>query len=194
VRTRSALAALERTTRAESRAIAPLDRRPPAVDVAAVAFENVSLAFDDNVVLRDISFAVARGRLRVLLGPSGAGKTVILKPILGFLKPDSGVIRINGERTDTMTEEQLMEVRPDIGVLFQEGALFDSLTVAENVGYRLYEETDMPVDDVRRRSKKFWAARRTFQQIRFESKCVNQSWPCSPQIAWRSAPLARWTR
>jgi phospholipid/cholesterol/gamma-HCH transport system ATP-binding protein len=126
-------------------------RLPAGVAVPAVAFENVSLAFDDNVVLREISFSLSHGRLKILLGPSGAGKTVILKLILGFLKPDSGVIRINGERIDTMSEAQLMKVRPDIGVLFQEGALFDSLTVAENVGYRLSEETDMPLDDVRRR-------------------------------------------
>jgi phospholipid/cholesterol/gamma-HCH transport system ATP-binding protein len=123
----------------------------PAPDVPAVAFEHVSLAFDDNVVLRDISFSVGSGRLKILIGPSGAGKTVILKLILGFLKPDSGVIRIHGSRIDDLNEAALMGVRADIGVLFQEGALFDSLTVAENVGYRLYEETDMPAADVRRR-------------------------------------------
>jgi phospholipid/cholesterol/gamma-HCH transport system ATP-binding protein len=120
-------------------------------DVPVVEFERVSLAFDDDVVLRDISFSVTSGRLRILLGPSGAGKTVILKLILGFLKPDSGIIRINGERIGNMTEAQLMKVRADIGMLFQESALFDSLTVADNVGYRLYEETDMPAEDVKRR-------------------------------------------
>ena len=100
-------------------AVAPsLDQLTPDSDVRVVDFEHVSLAFDDNVVLRDISFSIARGRLRVLLGPSGSGKTVILKLILGFLKPDSGAIRINGERTDNMTETQLMKVRPDIGMLF----------------------------------------------------------------------------
>jgi phospholipid/cholesterol/gamma-HCH transport system ATP-binding protein len=122
-----------------------------ACALRSVEFERVSLAFDDNVVLQDISFSLGSGRLRVLLGPSGAGKTVILKLILGFLKPDSGIIRINGNRIDNMSEAQLMNVRADIGMLFQESALFDSLTVAENVGYRLYEETDMPVADVRHR-------------------------------------------
>ena len=114
-------------------------------------FDSVSLAFDQNVVLRDVGFRVAAGRLKVLLGPSGAGKTVILKLILGFLKPDAGTIHVNGQRIDNMTEAQLMKVRPDIGMLFQESALFDSLTVADNVGYRLYEETDMPAEDVRKR-------------------------------------------
>ena len=115
----------------------------------AVVFDRVSLAFDDNVVLQDVSFSVASGRLKILLGPSGAGKTVLLKLIMGFLKPDSGAIHVNGQRVDDMSEAELMPVRADIGMLFQESALFDSLTVADNVGYRLYEETDMPEADVR---------------------------------------------
>jgi len=116
-----------------------------------VEFQAVSLAFDEKVVLRDISFSVSAGRMTMLLGPSGVGKSVVLKLILGLLKPDSGAIRINGTRIDTLSEEQLMSLRGDIGMLFQESALFDSLTVAENVGYRLYEEIGMPADDVRRR-------------------------------------------
>jgi phospholipid/cholesterol/gamma-HCH transport system ATP-binding protein len=135
----------------QSASIRSLSEPAQGSDAAVVEFEHVSLAFDDNVVLRDISFSIANGRLRVLLGPSGSGKTVILKLILGFLKPDSGTIRINGERIDNMTEAQLMKVRADIGMLFQESALFDSLTVADNVGYRLYEETDMPPEAVRLR-------------------------------------------
>lgn len=122
-----------------------------ATVVPAVAFDNVSLAFDDNVVLHEVTFSVRAGEMKILLGASGAGKSVTLKLILGLLKPDSGVIRVNGERIDNMTELQLMKVRSDIGMLFQESALFDSLTVADNVGYRLYEETDMPADQVRRR-------------------------------------------
>src|SRR5688572_2685335 len=130
---------------------------PPSTPVAAapvalaVAFDRVSLAFDDNVVLNDVSFSVRTGQMLMLLGASGTGKSVVLKLILGLLKPDSGVIRVNGMRTDTMTEAQMMEVRTDIGMLFQENALFDSLSVAENVGYRLYEETDTPANQVRRR-------------------------------------------
>src|SRR5262247_3025503 len=118
---------------------------------AAVVFEHVSLAFGHHEVLRDINFSVARGSMMMLLGASGAGKSVILKLILGLLRPDTGVIYVNGERIDNMSETQLLRVRTDIGMLFQESALFDSLTVAENVGYRLYEETDMPMDQVRAR-------------------------------------------
>jgi phospholipid/cholesterol/gamma-HCH transport system ATP-binding protein len=89
--------------------------------------------------------------MAILLGTSGAGKSIVLKLILGLLKPDAGVIRVNGERVDTMTEAELMSVRDDIGMLFQENALFDSLTVAENVGYKLSEELHLSDDDVRRR-------------------------------------------
>ena len=122
-----------------------------ATDVPVVEFDRVSLAFDDKIVLRDISFSVRSGRMLMLLGASGSGKSVILKLILGLLKPDSGVISVRGERVDTMTEAEMMRIRGDIGMLFQETALFDSLSVEGNVGYRLEEETDMPEDQVRRR-------------------------------------------
>lgn len=117
----------------------------------AVVFDHVSFAFDDHVVLRDISFSIPKGRLRILLGASGAGKSVVLKLVLGLLRPDSGTIVVNGQRVDTMKEIDLLKLRADIGMLFQENALFDSLTVAENVGYRLDEETDMPDAQVRSR-------------------------------------------
>ncbi len=117
----------------------------------AVVFDKVSFAFDEHVVLRDISFNIQKGSMKILLGASGAGKSVVLKLILGLLRPDSGTILVNGHRIGNMTERDLMPLRADIGMLFQESALFDSLTVAENVGYRLYEETDMPMEQVRRR-------------------------------------------
>ena len=116
-----------------------------------VVFDRVSLAFDDKVILRDISFTLLTGHTKIFLGASGAGKSTILKLILGLLRPDEGVIWVNGERIEAMTEDELMAVRGDLGMVFQEGALFDSLTVAENVGYKLYEETDMPLEEVRRR-------------------------------------------
>jgi phospholipid/cholesterol/gamma-HCH transport system ATP-binding protein len=102
-------------------------------------------------VLRDISLTVPKGSMSIILGASGAGKSVLLKLILGLYRPDSGTIFVNGERIDTMAERDLLPLRADIGMLFQESALFDSLTVAENVGYRLYEETDLPLDRVRGR-------------------------------------------
>jgi phospholipid/cholesterol/gamma-HCH transport system ATP-binding protein len=118
---------------------------------AAVAFENVSLAFDDHVVLKDLTFSIADGSMRILLGASGAGKSLILKLILGLLRPDAGTILVNGQRVDNMPEAELLKMRSDIGMVFQENALFDSLTVAENVGYRLYEETAMPMAEIRAR-------------------------------------------
>lgn len=117
----------------------------------AVEFDDVSFAFDDHVVLRNLSLRVPLGSMTILLGASGAGKSVILKLILGLLRPDSGRILVNGQRIDHLSERELLQVRMGIGMAFQENALFDSLTVDENVGYRLYEETRMPLADVRRR-------------------------------------------
>ena len=116
-----------------------------------VVFDHVSLAFDDTVVLRDVSFTLHRGHTKIILGASGAGKSISLKLILGLLKPDSGEVWDNGQQVDQLSENELMKVRADLGMVFQEGALFDSLTVAENVGYKLYEETDLPLDQVRKR-------------------------------------------
>jgi len=129
---------------------AVLERRS-APDRPAVVFDRVALAFDEKVVLKEVSFSLLPGHTKIILGASGSGKSTILKLILGLLKPDGGQIWVNGARVDDMSEEGLMKVRDHLGMVFQEGALFDSLTVAENVGYKLYEETDMPLDEVRRR-------------------------------------------
>jgi phospholipid/cholesterol/gamma-HCH transport system ATP-binding protein len=117
----------------------------------AVVFDSVSFAFDDQVVLREISFTVPKGSMVILLGASGSGKSVVLKLILGLLRPDDGAILVDGHRIDRMSERELLRLRGNIGMLFQETALFDSLTVAENVGYRLSEELRLPDDDVRSR-------------------------------------------
>src|SRR3989442_1283921 len=116
-----------------------------------VMFDHVSLAFDEKVILKDVSFTLISGHTKMILGASGAGKSVTRKIILGLLPADGGVVWVNGERVDELTEEQMMKVRLDLGMVFQEGALFDSLTVRENVGYRLYEESDMPLREADRR-------------------------------------------
>lgn len=121
-----------------------------ASDPPVVVFERVWLAFDDKVVLRDISFTLLRGHTKIFLGASGAGKSTVLKLIAGLLKPDAGVIWVNGERVDDKNESDLMKIRTQIGMVFQEGALFDSLTVAENVGYKLLDN-GLPEEDVWRR-------------------------------------------
>jgi len=117
----------------------------------AISFEGVSLAFDDHVVLRDLSFDVAEGSMRILLGASGAGKSLVLKLILGLIRPDAGTIRLKGQRIDDLSEDELLRIRANLGMVFQENALFDSLTVGENVGYRLFEEGTVPPDQIRGR-------------------------------------------
>jgi phospholipid/cholesterol/gamma-HCH transport system ATP-binding protein len=122
-----------------------------ATGAPVVVFDHVALAFDEKVILKDVSFTLLKGHTKIFLGASGAGKSTILKLILGLLKPDRGVIWVNGERVDEMDERELMRVRADLGMVFQEGALFDSLTVRENVGYKLYEEMGWPEDQVNAR-------------------------------------------
>jgi phospholipid/cholesterol/gamma-HCH transport system ATP-binding protein len=116
-----------------------------------IVFDDVSLAFDEKEILRDVSFTLQTGHTKIILGASGAGKSTILRLILGLLKPDSGRIFVNGDRVDNMSEDDLMRVRADLGMVFQEGALFDSLTVRENVGYKLFEESHIPLEEVNRR-------------------------------------------
>jgi phospholipid/cholesterol/gamma-HCH transport system ATP-binding protein len=116
-----------------------------------IVFDHVQLAFDDKAVLKDLSFTLIKGHTKIILGASGSGKSTALKIIVGLLRADAGVVWVNGQRVDQLTEDQMMSVRTDLGMIFQEGALFDSLTVRENVGYKLYEETRMPIPDVDRR-------------------------------------------
>jgi phospholipid/cholesterol/gamma-HCH transport system ATP-binding protein len=115
-----------------------------------VVFDKVTLAFDEKVILDEISFTLKTGHTKIFLGASGAGKSTILRLMLGLLKPDGGHIFVNGDRVDDMTEDQMMAVRADLGMVFQEGALFDSLTVRENVGYKLVEQK-LPPDQVNQR-------------------------------------------
>lgn len=124
-------------------ATAEISRPSPTQDDPSqpvVVFENVSISFDQNEVLQDISFKVMPGENRIILGPAGVGKSVLLKLANGLLLPDSGKIFVFGQEVNAMREEDLFAFRDRIGMVFQEGALFDSLTIRDNVAYRLIEE------------------------------------------------------
>jgi phospholipid/cholesterol/gamma-HCH transport system ATP-binding protein len=120
-------------------------------DQIAIAFEHVSIAFEENKVLEDISFTLKRGETKVILGVAGTGKTLLLKLALGLLRPDSGRIFVLGHEVTSMKEEDLFDLRRQVGMVFQESALFDSLTVRENVAYPLIEQGDVPPDEIEKR-------------------------------------------
>ncbi len=123
-----------------------------APDELAVVFEDVSIGFERKPVLENISFKVRHGEMRILLGPAGVGKSVLLKLVNGLLRPDSGRIFVFGKEITGMKEEDLFELRGSIGTVFQEGALFDSLDVRDNVGYRLIEE-HLPDEEITARAE-----------------------------------------
>ncbi len=106
----------------------------------AIEFQQVCLAFDDRVILDHVSFVVRHGEAKIVMGGSGTGKSTLLRLVLGLLKPDDGHIFVDGEDITHHSEEQMMRVRQKIGMVFQEGALFDSLPVYDNVAYRLREQ------------------------------------------------------
>ena len=108
--------------------------------VPVVEFKDVSIGFDQNEVLRDISFSVERGETRIILGPAGCGKSTLLKLANDLIEPDSGEISIFGRKLSGMTEREVYAMRAHVGMVFQESALFDSMTVEDNVAYRLHEE------------------------------------------------------
>ena len=115
--------------------------------IPAIEFRDVHLAFDDRVVLRGLSFKVMKGETKLILGGSGCGKSTTIKLVLGLLKPDSGQVLVDGEDITFHNETQMMQVRKKIGMVFQEGALFDSLSVYDNVAFRLHEQ-GVPEDEV----------------------------------------------
>jgi phospholipid/cholesterol/gamma-HCH transport system ATP-binding protein len=115
--------------------------------VPAIEFRDVYLSFEDKKILEGISFTVRRGETKIILGRSGGGKSTTIRLILGLLKPDSGEILIDGEDITDYSEVEMMEVRKKIGMVFQEGALFDSLSVYDNVAYRLHEQ-GIPEEEV----------------------------------------------
>lgn len=122
----------------------------PATPEAVIVFDDVSIAFDEKVVLKNLSFTLYHGQTKVLFGVAGTGKTLILKLSLGLLKPDNGRITVLGEDVTAMPERDLFHLRRRIGMVFQESALFDSLNVEDNVSFRLQEERVAP-DEVARR-------------------------------------------
>jgi phospholipid/cholesterol/gamma-HCH transport system ATP-binding protein len=131
---------------------APIQPGPETVNDGApvVAFRNVSISFDGPLVLDDVSFSVAPGETRVLLGPAGVGKSVLLKLVNGLLRPDQGTISLLGHEISHMPEQQLFPLRTRVGMVFQEGALFDSLSVRDNVAYQLIQER-VPDDEIDQR-------------------------------------------
>jgi phospholipid/cholesterol/gamma-HCH transport system ATP-binding protein len=124
---------------------AEIDNKDRAVP--AIEFRDVYLSFDDRTILKGLSFKVMRGETKIILGGSGGGKSTIIKLVLGLLKPDSGRILVDGEDITDYNETQMMSVRKNIGMVFQEGALFDSLSVYHNVAYRLHEQ-GVPEEEV----------------------------------------------
>ena len=132
---------------------AVVERVPSEPEAAGkvIVFENVSIAFEDKPVLDGISFCLPKGETKAIFGVAGSGKSTILKLALGLLKPDSGHIYVLGEDVTQMSEDALFEIRRKVGIVFQESALFDSLTVRENVAFRLLEEGDIPDDEVEKR-------------------------------------------
>jgi len=113
-----------------------------------IEFRQVHKYFDDEVVLKDVSFKIHTGETKIILGASGSGKSTILKLILGLIRPEAGQILVQGEDITKMGERELVHVRGKIGMIFQEGALFDSLSVRENVGYRLSEEGQLSEEEI----------------------------------------------
>lgn len=127
----------------------------PASDSAAgvstgpfIAFENVSISFDDRIVLDDVSFSVDRGQTLCILGRSGVGKSVTLRLLMGFLKPDSGSVRMEEREITNLGEDGMQEIRKRVTMVFQNGALFDSLSVFENVAFPLRERGSLDEDQV----------------------------------------------
>jgi phospholipid/cholesterol/gamma-HCH transport system ATP-binding protein len=116
-------------------------------EVPAIEFRNVHLSFDDRKVLDGLTFKVMRGETKIILGGSGCGKSTTIKLVLGLLKPDEGQVLVDGEDITNYSEVEMMRVRKKIGMVFQEGALFDSLSVYDNVAFRLHEQ-GVPEEEV----------------------------------------------
>ena len=132
----------DRAAESTFREVDDTDRAIPAIE-----FRNVTMEFDDRKILNNLSFKVMKGETKIILGGSGCGKSTTIKLVLGLLKPNSGQILVDGEDITHYNEVQMMRIRKKIGMIFQEGALFDSLSVYENVAFKLHEQ-GVPEDEV----------------------------------------------
>ncbi len=117
----------------------------------AIVFDSVALAFEQNQVLKNISFHLGHGETKAIFGIAGSGKSTLLKLCIGLIKPDAGRIYTLGQEVTAMREQELFDLRRKVGIVFQESALFDSLTVRENVAFRLYEEGNTPEEEIEQR-------------------------------------------
>jgi len=133
-----------------------------------IEFRDIIYSIDGRRILSDVSFVVGEGETRVILGPSGSGKSTILRLLLGLVRPDSGAILVGGEDLTRVNEERMRQVRQMIGMVFQQGALFDSMTVAENVGFSLLEHEHTDEDEVERR------VRETLRQVGLAEDLVDR--------------------
>ena len=113
-----------------------------------IEVRNLSKSFGDHCILDHINFQIKKGESLVIIGRSGGGKSVLLKHLIGLLQPDEGEVLIDGENIVDMDERQLLRVRHKFGMVFQQAALFDSMTVAENVGFALQRERQLPEDQI----------------------------------------------
>jgi phospholipid/cholesterol/gamma-HCH transport system ATP-binding protein len=136
---------------APPRAVEATQNSIPNSTPDVIVFENVSMAFEDNPVLDGISFRLAKGETKAIFGVAGSGKSTLLKLALGLIQPDQGAIRVLGNDIADRSENELFDLRRRVGIVFQESALFDSLTVRENVAFRLLEEGKISEQEIEKR-------------------------------------------
>jgi phospholipid/cholesterol/gamma-HCH transport system ATP-binding protein len=146
---------------------APVSRFQPKEGELPVVFDDVSISFDRNDVLKNISFQVQHGQTRLLLGPAGGGKSVLLKLANGLIRPDSGRIFVFGHEITAMGENEIFELRSSVGMVFQEGALFDSMNIRDNVGFQLVERhvADEEIDQRVEEALKFVELDKTMEKF-----------------------------
>ncbi len=114
-----------------------------------IGLKNISITLNDNVILDDVTLSIEMGMNTIVLGPSGAGKSSILKIILGLWKPDNGEIIFEGKNVCKMTDDEILQLRKKVGIVFQGNALFDSLTVAENILYFLPDKKKLSENELK---------------------------------------------